>query len=61
MSTPLVLESQRIGLELHALLYQVDPARWRAEAAHEAESRLHALGAMLERLTLAGSTAHSRA
>ncbi len=57
MSSSLANDCQRIGLELHALLQDVDPARWHAEAADAAQDKLVALRSALQDVTLSGTGA----
>ena len=61
MSSSLATDSHRIGLELHALLQDVDSARWHAEAADVAQSKLVAIHSALQELTLSGTEALARA
>ena len=59
------LDSQELALALHALLRELDPARWRAEAAETARARMQeireGLAGILERLDSDGAMATLRA
>ena len=57
MSPALAIDSQRIGLQLHALLQEVDPARWQQEAAEAAQNQLDAMRMALQEVTLSGAAA----
>ncbi len=57
MSSSLVIDSQRIGLQLHALLQEVDAGRWHAEAADIAQEKLVAIDSALQSLTVSGAGA----
>lgn len=50
MAPPLALESRPLVLELHALLSELDPARWRDELAEQLGSRLERLADALHEL-----------
>ncbi len=58
-TTPLTVASQEIALELHRLLKEMDPARWRETWRAAAAERLEALEARVTELLEATRTAKS--
>jgi dolichol kinase len=48
MTAALTMESRQIALELHALLQELEPARWRADATSALVARIEALRARIE-------------
>jgi dolichol kinase len=61
MKSSLAIDSQRIGLELHALLQDVDPARWHAEVADIAQNKLVVIHSALQSMKVSGTGALARA
>jgi dolichol kinase len=57
MTAALTLESRQIALELHALLQELEPARWRADATSALLARIEALRARIEAWQAAFATA----